>query len=227
MNQPFQAPRANSSRYNRLQREVIETANGWLSPDVIVFDIEGTGLEDDAEIIEITIMDMTGKVLLDTFVKPSKPIPEATSQYNGITNAMVADAPTWPQVHDLVMAALKGRTALAYSFGYDYAMLRSMADRNGCSFPAETLSSEHIIMLEGGTVFQCVMRAYAVLWQEQTSKANNTGGYRWKKLTDACNAQGVEVVGAHRSKADCDMTLGLIKAMAKNPATIADTRATA
>lgn len=218
------SPVRKSNHYNRRQQEVIETASGWLSPDAIVFDVEGTGLEDDAEIIEITIIDMRGNVLLDTLVKPTKPIPTATSEFNGITNEMVAGAPAWPEIHDQVMAILKGRIALAYSFGYDLRMLRSMAKQYGCPFPEETMASEHIIMLEGGTVLQCVMRSYAVLWQEPTSKNNNTGGYRWKKLTDACRAQGIEVSGAHRAKADCDMTLALIKAMAHTPAILADNR---
>ncbi|KZN20423.1 MULTISPECIES: 3'-5' exonuclease [Pseudomonas] len=228
MNQPNTALMKKPSHYNRLQREAIETASSWLSPEsVVVFDIEGTGLDADAEIIEITIMDMAGNVLVDTLVKPSKPIPEDATNHNGITNEMVAEAPTWPEVHHLVLAALKGRVALAYSFGYDYRMLRSMADRHGCPFPRETMASEHVVMLEGGIVLQCVMRAYALLWQEPTTKANNTGGFRWKKLTDACHAQGVEVTGAHRSKVDCDLTLGLIKAMAIQPVTWSVRRGTA
>jgi DNA polymerase III epsilon subunit-like protein len=85
MNQPNTAPIKKPSHYNRLQREAIETANSWLSPEsVVVFDIEGTGLEADAEIIEITIMDMAGNVLVDTLVKPSssfqrKPPPTTAS----------------------------------------------------------------------------------------------------------------------------------------------------
>lgn len=214
------------SRYNSLQREVIDLATGWLSPQnpVLVLDVEATGLGEDDEIIEITILDTSGHVLLDTLVKPSKSIPAESTKFHGITDAMVADAPTWPEIHEQVIAALKGRVVLAYSFGFDYKMLRSMANRNACLMPAETVNSEHLVMLEGGTVLQCVMRAYSMLWQEQTRKVNNTGGFRWRKLIDACQAQGIEVAGAHRAKADCDMTLSLIKSMASNPTIFTDVK---
>ena len=212
------------SRYNEHQRQVIEVANGWLSPDTLLFDTEATGLGDDAEIIEITIMDSSGQVLLDTLVKPSKAIPEESTAFHGITDSMVANAPTWPQVHDLVIAAFKGRTVLAYSIGFDLKILRRMATMHGLDMPAETVNAEHIVMLEGGTVVQCVMRAYAVLWHERTTSERSTGGYRWKSLGDACRSQGIDAAGAHRSKPDCEMTLKLIKAMASSPVVFADAR---
>lgn len=215
------------SRYNEHQRQVIEVANGWLSPDTIIFDTESTGLGDGQEIIEITIMETSGRVLLDTLVKPSKPIPEESTAFHGITDAMVANAPTWPEVHDRVIEAFVGRTVLAYSIGFDLQLLRSMAKMHGLDMPAETVNAEHIVMLEGGTVVQCVMRAYAVLWHESTTSERSTGGYRWKKLTDACHAQGIDASGAHRAKADCEMTLSLIKAMASSPAVFVDARARA
>jgi DNA polymerase-3 subunit epsilon len=218
------------SRYNSLQRQVIEVANGWLSSETLpacVFDTESTGLGDGQEIIEITIIDVNGQVLLDTLVKPSIPIPAESTAFHGITDAMVGNAPTWPEIHDQVIAAFLGRTVLAYSFGFDLQLLRAMAKMHGLAMPAETVNSEHIVMLEGGTVIQCVMRAYAVLWQESTTNERSTGGFRWKRLGDACHSQGIDASGAHRAKADCEMTLSLIKAMASSPAVFADAKARA
>jgi len=58
-------------------------------------DTETTGLwrGDGAELVEVALMDETGKVWVDTLVKPEKPIPSGATAVHGITDDMVKDAP--------------------------------------------------------------------------------------------------------------------------------------
>nr|AAB81660.1 putative [Escherichia phage N15] len=70
----------------------------WLKSDYLLIDTETTGLGEYAEIIEIAIINMRGEVLLDTLVKPTKPIPPEVTEINHITNEMVASAPAWCDV---------------------------------------------------------------------------------------------------------------------------------
>ena len=52
---------------------------------------------------------------------------------------------------------------------------------------------------------------------EQLALPEYKGTYRWQKLTNAAAQQGVVIDGkAHRALADVQMTLGVIKAMAKS-----------
>ena len=73
-----------------------QQAHQWLRDNCLILDAETTGLGEDAEIVEITIIDTTGKPLINTLVKPSTPIPAEATAIHGITNEMVRHAPTWP-----------------------------------------------------------------------------------------------------------------------------------
>lgn len=51
-------------------------ARGMMEGEALIFNCQTTGLSDDAEILQISIIDQTGAVVLDTFVKPTVPIIE-------------------------------------------------------------------------------------------------------------------------------------------------------
>lgn len=71
-------------------------------PDYVVFDLETTGLSPETdEIIEISAIKVRSGKVKDTFsslVNPGCHIPASASRVNGITDAMVADAPKIGQV---------------------------------------------------------------------------------------------------------------------------------
>ncbi|WP_275897043.1 exonuclease domain-containing protein, partial [Klebsiella pneumoniae] len=58
----------------------------WLRSDYVIIDTETTGLKDFDEIIEITIINMRGEILLNSLVKPSRLIPPGVTEINNITN---------------------------------------------------------------------------------------------------------------------------------------------
>ena len=90
--------------------------------DWTILDTETTGLY-DAQIVEIAIIDRTGQTLLDTFIKPTIPIPPETTALHGITDAMVADAPSFPEVYPRIMEVLKGKRVLIYNSAFDIKIL--------------------------------------------------------------------------------------------------------
>ena len=87
----------------------------------VILDTETRGLY-DAEIVEIAIIDSLGKILLDTLIKPSIPIPAEVTEIHGISDAMVADAPTFPEVYP-TDAALKDKRVLIYNSAFDIKIL--------------------------------------------------------------------------------------------------------
>lgn len=52
----------------------------WLNSDYLIIDTETTGLDNNAEVIEIAIINMHGDVLLNSLVKPTCSIPAADSK---------------------------------------------------------------------------------------------------------------------------------------------------
>lgn len=70
------------------RKAAINLMNSWLinSDNFVILDTETTGLDEHDEIVEVAVIDMSGKVLLNTLVNPIQPIPYEATQIHGITN---------------------------------------------------------------------------------------------------------------------------------------------
>lgn len=164
-----------------------------------VLDTETTGLDQRAEIVSIAIVDPNGQPLLNTLVKPTRPIPPDATRIHGITNEAVADAPSWAEVYVQVKQIISGHPLIIYNSEYDIALLHQSTFRakvapiNWVNLPSD---------------IACAMLAYAEYWGEWNDYYES---YRWQKLAVACHQQGIEVVGAHGALADCLMTLALCR----------------
>lgn len=177
-----------------------QQAQQCLNRNCLVLDTETTGLDDKAEIIEIAIIDAHGKVLLNTLVRPSKPIPAEATAIHGITDEMVKDAPTWPEVSPQLCSLISGKTIAIYNAEYDIRLLEQ-TDRIWKVTPKISVMPQIV----------CAMHEYAEFYGQKSER----GGYKWQKLTAAAEQQGVIIEGTpHRALSDCLTTLDVIKAMA-------------
>ncbi len=93
---------------------------------VIFFDLELTGVYDHDEIISISVTDATGRVIMDTFIKPAhKKKWKNTEKIHGITPAMVQDAPMLdelvPQIKEIFENA---DNIIAYGVSTDYSHIK-------------------------------------------------------------------------------------------------------
>ncbi|MBH2978504.1 3'-5' exonuclease [Serratia marcescens] len=178
-----------------------QQAQQWLRENCLILDTETTGLGEDAEIVEVTIIDTDGQVLLNTLVKPRSVIPASATAIHGITNEMVANAPSWPHVCRSLYGIISGRKVVIYNSDFDTRILDQTNDAWGITIHFK---------IERPT-FECAMLAYAEFYGQNSER----GGYKWQKLTAAAEQQGVIIEGTpHRALSDCLTTLGVIKAMA-------------
>ncbi|MFZ5625594.1 MAG: PolC-type DNA polymerase III [Gemmatimonadota bacterium] len=93
-----------------------------------VVDVETTGsrARGDDRITEVGVVVVHGarcEVVFDRLVNPGRPIPPRVSAITGITDAMVARAPTFEEIADELLGTLSGRVFVAHNARFDWAFL--------------------------------------------------------------------------------------------------------
>lgn len=89
--------------------------------EYIVLDTETSGLK--GEILELTIIlyqaNKPPEILLDTKLKPKKPIDPESIKVHHITEADVVGKPTWLDIRPQIQEILRGRLVLTYNALFD------------------------------------------------------------------------------------------------------------
>lgn len=149
-------------------------------PTAIILDTETTGLDNDAQIVEISVIRVSGEVLLNTLVKPTCPIPPEASRIHGITAEIVADAPTWREVWPGVSWLIKqAGQVIIWNVEFDRRLMEQSCQAHRLKLPPWW----------AGVPFACAMRAYA-RWYGQWSQKYRS--WRFQALG-----------GGHRALGDC------------------------
>ncbi len=170
----------------------LQEAKDWASSFIhgeekyFILDTETTGL-DDAEIIDICVMTRYGQPLLNTLVKPSIPIPPVATHIHGITDQMVADAPTFPDIYPKLKQLIEGKKVIIYNEAFDCNIIRYCCELHNLP-PIRFYSS-------------CAMLWYAQYYGDWH---DYYGNYKWQKLPGG---------GEHRALADCQAVYRLLQKM--------------
>lgn len=111
-------------------------------PSIAFVDLETTGATANSDrIIEVGIveMDADGVREWSSLVNPETRIPEFIQSLTGITNDMVADAPTFEAVAEEVHARLQGKIFVAHNARFDHGFLKNAFKRTGHEFKPSVL----------------------------------------------------------------------------------------
>jgi len=169
--------------------------------DILVLDTETTGLGDDAEIIEIGIINGSGEAVMNTLVKPTISIPKEATAIHGITDNDLLNAPVFADVVEELEGLIQGKILLIFNADYDLRLLRQTARK-----------SKVQINLEPAEV-RCVMLEYARFFGEWNPKYEN---WKWQSLANAARRTGyvpAEGMLTHRAIADCVAALNVYRHM--------------
>jgi DNA polymerase III subunit epsilon len=158
----------------------------------VILDTETTGLY-NAEIVQIGIINHKGKIVLDSLVKPTIDIPEEAIAIHGITNEVVANAPSFPEIYSHIVEALASKKVLIYNANFDISILNYCCELH------------NLPLLELSKRSECVMEWYAQYCGEWSKYY---GDYKWQPLC-----------GEHNAIGDCLATLALIRKMASSKVT--------
>ncbi len=179
----------------------IKTAQKRLAADPLFLDSETTGLTEDDEIVEIAITDANGAMLLNTLIKPTKPIGDKAQQIHGIGASDVADAPSFADIAPDLHRLIENRLVLIYNSAFDIRMLAQSARAHG-------------IEVSPVADWGCAMLLYAKFYGDYSDRHRR---FRWQSLTAAARQCGIELPATlHRAAADAELTRLVLRHVAES-----------
>jgi DNA polymerase-3 subunit epsilon len=180
--------------------KVLERARQVVGLNPIFLDTETTGVGLYDLVIEIGIVDLEGNVLFNSLINPGRPIPQDSSKVHGITDEMVAEAPSlktaWSEIEDI----LHNRAIGMYNADFDYRLMKQSADNAGLPWS-----------IQRDQAF-CVMNMFAAWYGEWNRRANN---FRSQKLEFAGKFCGIDLPNNHHAVDDAKLTAALLKFLAE------------
>ncbi|MBP5237170.1 MAG: topoisomerase DNA-binding C4 zinc finger domain-containing protein [Clostridia bacterium] len=165
-------------------------------PNYVIFDLETTGVSPAYdEVVEISAIKVINGVVTDEFstlVNPDRSIPYSASEINGITDAMVKDAPRFEE-------ALKDFI--------DFAGDLTLVGHNINSFDMKFIWRDTVRYFG-----QTIANDYADTLSIARAYLPGLGHYT---LSDLARYYGVDPSGAHRALCDCRMDQVIYECLAK------------
>lgn len=114
-----------------------------LDQPTVFLDVETTGATANRDrITEIGLVEVHGGTLVEewsTLVNPGMRIPPAIEVLTGITNAMVAEAPSFESLSLELHRRLEGKLLVAHNARFDYGFLRNEFARAGLKYLSRVL----------------------------------------------------------------------------------------
>jgi len=161
--------------------------------DVVILDTETTGLEKDARIIELSIIDCSGKTLYTSLFDPGAPLPDKITEITGLTDADLKGKPSFSSEIAKIQNVLKDKIIAGWNIEFDIKRLDYEFGRLG-------------LVLDNR--YEDIMPLYC---KGNNKELNRSGKYTCK-LVKAKEEMNIGCNQEHRSLSDCLDTLAVMKA---------------
>lgn len=190
--------RPGTKAFTQFKTQARDHARQWAQKTLAIppakwclLDTETTGLDQDAEVIQVGLTDGAGNILINnSMCKPAVPIPLEATAIHHITNEMVEKAPSFFDVYRELVQIAEGRVVVIYNKAYDLRLIHQSLQRFSMPLPFAPARVE------------CAMLQYADYvgnWNEYHQN------FKWPKLEG----------GDHSAVGDCLATLQVIQKMAQ------------
>ncbi|UNY98494.1 GIY-YIG nuclease family protein [Zhouia spongiae] len=160
-----------------------------------IVDIETTGFGgQDNRITEIAVVVYNGIVIVreyHTLVNPEMDVSRYVTGLTGIDNDMLAGAPTFNQIADIIDEITTDHIFVAHSVNFDYNVIKNEYKRIGRSYSRKRL---------------CTVRLSRQIFP----------GFRSYSLGNLCRQLDIPVKDRHRAKGDADATVKLFEKLLLN-----------
>jgi DNA polymerase III subunit epsilon len=160
-----------------------------------IVDVETTGgVKGPAKITEIALIRFDGFEVVDTFqtlLNPGHPIPPFIARLTGISDEMVAQAPTFAEIAYEVLNITDGAIFVAHNVSFDFGFVQKELDWVGADFYRRTL---------------CTVRLSRKILP----------GYPSYSLGKLCRSLDIPLEGRHRAHGDAMATVRLFEKLLHN-----------
>jgi DNA polymerase-3 subunit epsilon len=159
-------------------------------PMYAIIDVETTGGSPSVDrVIEIAIFIHDGEKVTDSYsslVNPKRGIDPYVTKLTGITNEMVADAPSFEEIHEKVLDLTHENIFVAHNVKFDFGMIRQEFKRIGIDFNRKQLDTVNL--------------ARKVI-----------PGHNSYSLGNICDALNIQIADRHRARGDAEATVKLLE----------------
>ncbi len=155
-----------------------------------IIDVETTGGSPSLDrIIEIAVILYDGEKVVDSFstlLNPKRLVDPYVTKLTGITQDMVADAPTFEEVHERILEMTHEAIFVAHNVKFDFGMVRQEFKRLGIDFNRRQLDTVNL-------------------------SRRVIPGFNSYSLGNICTSLGIEISGRHRAYGDAEATVKLLE----------------
>lgn len=166
----------------------------------VCIDVETTGLNPKIDrIIEVGLVrwcHRSTSYLMSYLVNPGRPIPEAASRVNSITDEMVMNAPTLEEISADVLDYVRIADVLvAYNWPFDSSFMEAELGDRWRAAVGEKPIIDPLVVARQAAKMPC----------------SEIYGLSSRRLVNVAEGLGIAVPTAHRSAADCELTCRVLE----------------
>ncbi|WP_422486888.1 hypothetical protein [Gudongella sp. DL1XJH-153] len=110
------------------------------SKDIVMMGLSTTGLGENADIIEVSIVDSNQNILFDSLIDTSVPIDRDAFFVNGLSLEDLEGKPMFSDVADKIVETIKGKIVCFYGAGYGIRLFRQSSEAHNTVNPVNYMA---------------------------------------------------------------------------------------
>ena len=166
---------------------------GLNNTDYLIIDTETTGLQKDDEVIELAIIDFTGKEIYHSMYEPQKDVHWAASKVSKLTKKKLIGSPKFMDEWSRIVELIGNKKLIAHNASFDYQLIK------------QTLERYDLDKNDADKIFVGYIDS-----MDLAKKYISSSNY---KLETLCEILGIEDEQKHRATYDCLMVLKMLRAL--------------